>query len=145
MLKSLPILLVDDDVVDQKTVKRAFAKQHVANPIHTVSNGREALDYLRHEGKYADDPAAAPRLGIILLDLSMPVMNGVEFLDVVKKDEELKSIPVIVLTTSREETDRVASYDKSIAGYVVKPVEFAKFMDVVSVIDMYWTLCEQPS
>jgi CheY-like chemotaxis protein len=142
MTKSLPFLLADDDLVDVKTVKRAFKHYDLANPLYVVSNGAEALAFLRHAPPYGN-AAAAPRPGLILLDLNMPVMNGLEFLKLMKADEDLKSIPVIVLTSSKEESDLVASYQLSVAGYIVKPVDFAKFLDVVKVVDAYWSLCER--
>jgi len=143
MTDNVPILLVEDDVVDIKTVQRAFRENHIVNPLFTVGNGQEALEFLRHEGRH-EDPQNNPRPGIILLDLNMPVMNGLEFLKAVKADHELRSIPVVVLTTSKEENDRVASYNLGIAGYIVKPVEFDKFVEAVRTINLYWTLCQLP-
>jgi len=141
MKANLPILLAEDDLVDVKTVQRAFKQFHLTNPLHVVANGSEALAFLRRQGKFAE-PATAPRPGIILLDLNMPVMNGIEFLQAIKSDGQLRRIPVIVLTSSKEESDLVASYDLSVAGYIVKPVDFGKFLDVVKAIDLYWSLCE---
>jgi len=141
MRKNVPILLVEDDEVDVMTVQRAFKKNRITNPLYLASNGKEALEFLRHEGRFGPPPNS-PRPGIILLDLNMPIMNGIEFLKLVKENGELKRIPVIVLTTSLEESDRLESFDLSVAGYIVKPVEFEKFVDVVKLIDMYWTLSE---
>ena len=121
MKGNIPILLVDDDPVDVMTVKRALRESRITNPLHVTSNGEDALGYLRRQGAWSD-PASSPRPGIILLDLNMPVMNGIEFLNVVKADDDLKRIPVIVLTTSREDEDRIASFDLSVAGYIIKPV-----------------------
>lgn len=134
-------MLAEDDLVDVKTVQRAFKQYRLNNPLHVVANGAEALHYLRRTGPYAA-PAEAPRPGIILLDLNMPVMNGIEFLQAVKADNDLKRIPVIVLTSSTEESDLVGSYELCVAGYIVKPVDFTKFLDVVKAIDLYWSLCE---
>ena len=142
MNRDIPILLVEDDIVDVRTVQRAFREHNFANPLHVVSHGREALAFLRHEDGYA--ATETPRPGLILLDLNMPVMNGMEFLEEVKADAALKTIPIIVLTTSREESDRVDSYEFSVAGYVVKPVDFFEFVEAVKVIDLYWSLCELP-
>lgn len=128
------ILLVEDDVVDRMTVERALKEIHVLNPLSTVENGEEALEFLR-------DPAKE-KPGIILLDLNMPRMNGIEFLQVVKKDDALKRIPVIVLTTSKSEQDRVNSFDLGVAGYMIKPVDYLQFVEVVRAIDLYWTLSE---
>jgi len=143
MRNNVPILLVEDDQVDVMTVQRAFKRNNIADPLFVVSNGQEALDYLRHQGAYAE-AEKYPRPGIILLDLNMPVMNGIEFLRVVKVDDELKKIPVIVLTTSKEENDRVESFNLSVAGYIIKPVEFEKFVEAVRVLNLYWTLSELP-
>lgn len=143
MRENVPILLVEDDLVDVKTVKRALKENKITNPLHVAGHGEDALAYLRHEGEFAD-PASSPRPGIIFLDLNMPVMNGVEFLKVIKADDNFKTIPVIVMTTSHEESDRVESFGLGVAGYVIKPVDFIKFVEVVRVIDLYWTLNELP-
>lgn len=131
-----PILLVEDDKVDAMTVKRSLREINVANELSIASDGEEALEMLR------GDPAKRPC--IILLDLNMPRMNGIEFLEVVKKSDAWKSIPVIVLTTSRNEQDRIESFDLGVAGYMVKPVDYHQFVDVVKTIDLYWTLSELP-
>ncbi len=141
MANTLPILLAEDDLVDVKTVRRAFQQYKFANPLYVVSDGVEALEFLRRQGSYVP-PADAPRPGLILLDLNMPRMNGLEFLLTIKNDPNLKRIPVIVLTSSKEESDLIASYSLSVAGYIVKPVEFGKFLDVVRAIDVYWSMCE---
>lgn len=143
MRNNVPILLVDDDQVDIMTVQRAFKRNNILDPLFVVGNGREALDFLKHQGPYSD-PEKFPRPGIILLDLNMPVMNGIEFLKVIKLDESLKKIPVIVLTTSKEENDRVESFNLSVAGYIIKPVEFEKFVEAIRVLNLYWTLSELP-
>ena len=141
MRKNIPILLVEDDQIDQQTVARAFRKNKITNSLFIVENGKEALAYLRHEGPYGD-PQKAPRPGIILLDLHMPIMNGMELLTILKQDEDLKSIPVVVLTTSQKENDQVESFRLSVAGYVIKPLEFGDFVDAIKTIDLYWTLSE---
>lgn len=131
-----PILLVEDDLVDAMTIRRALRELKVTNPLYVAGNGEEALQYLRHLD------TAQPC--IILLDLNMPRMGGLEFLDVIKQDPILRRIPVIVLTSSREEKDRISSFDKSVAGYMVKPVDYEQFVNVVKTIDLYWTLSEMP-
>ena len=143
MRDNIPILLVEDDQVDVMTVQRAFKRNNIINPLYLVPNGKEALDYLRHQGTYADQQRF-PTPGIILLDLNMPVMNGIECLKELKADEDLKKLPVIVLTTSKEECDRVESFKLSVAGYIIKPVEFEKFVEAVQVLNLYWTLSELP-
>ena len=131
-----PIMLVEDDEVDRMTVERALKEIHVTNPLITARDGEEALRALR-----APD---AERPGIILLDLNMPGINGIELLKALKQDEELRRIPVVVLTTSKDEQDRVYSFDLGVAGYMIKPVDYIQFMEVVKTVDMYWTLSELP-
>ena len=135
-VKSKPILLVEDDSVDVMTVRRAIKELGIANPLEHVENGEEALVYLRdtnHE-----------RPCLILLDLNMPVMNGLEFLHVVKTITELKSIPIVVLTTSDEQQDKVDSFELGVAGYMSKPVDYQQFVEIMRTIDAYWTLSESP-
>lgn len=130
------ILLVEDDEVDAMTVRRALKELHVVNPLVQVENGEEALGYLRQSGQVL--PC------IILLDLNMPVMGGIEFLQLVKQDPALKRIPVVVLTTSEEQQDKVASFDLGVAGYIRKPVDYQQFVEAVRKVDAYWTLSELP-
>ncbi|MBN1975743.1 MAG: response regulator [Sedimentisphaerales bacterium] len=132
-----PILLVEDDDVDAMTVRRAFKELKVTNQLIRSVNGEEALKYLK------DQSNEAPC--VILLDLNMPKMNGIEFLDFVKSDETLKYIPAIVLTTSNEECDISGSFKHSAAGYIVKPVEYKKFVEAIMTINLYWTLSELPA
>ncbi len=129
-----PILLVEDDQVDVMTVKRALNDIRVTNPLVNPENGEEALKYLR-------DPESKKPC-IILLDLNMPIMNGIEFLQVVKHDAALRRIPVVVLTTSEEQQDKVNSFDLGVAGYMAKPVDYRQFVEVMRTIDAYWTLSE---
>ncbi|MGA8147578.1 MAG: response regulator [Gallionellaceae bacterium] len=131
-----PILLVEDDQVDVMTVKRALKEIHVTNPVVNLENGEEALRYLR-------DPKSAKPC-IILLDLNMPIMNGIEFLQMAKRDVQLKRIPVVVLTTSEEQQDKVNSFDLGVAGYMTKPVDYRQFIEVMRTIDAYWTISEMP-
>jgi len=134
MRNKKPILLVEDDRVDAMTVKRALKEIHMTNPLQICGNGEEALRFLR------EHPADRPC--IILLDLNMPRMNGVEFLKIVKQDQSLRRIPVVVLTTSKEQQDRVDSFSYSVAGYMVKPVDYIQFVEVIRTIELYWTLSE---
>ncbi|MEP7370894.1 MAG: response regulator [Nitrosospira sp.] len=131
-----PILLVEDDQVDTMTVMRALKEIHVTNPVVRLENGEEALLYLQ-------DPASEKPC-IILLDLNMPIMNGIEFLQVVKHNDQLKRIPVIVLTTSEEQQDKMSSFNLGVAGYVVKPVDYRRFVEVMRSIDAYWNISEMP-
>lgn len=135
MIKNLrPILLVEDDRVDVMTVKRALRQLDVSTPLEVAGNGEAALAYLRE--------ATHRRPSIILLDLNMPRMNGIEFLRVIKQDPVLRRIPVVVLTTSKEEQDRVASFDLSVAGYMIKPVDYAQFVEIMRTIKNYWMMSE---
>ncbi len=134
MENGIPILLAEDDRVDAMTVKRALRDIHVTNPLIVVENGEEALEYLQDTSK--------EKPGIILLDLNMPRMNGIEFLEIAKKDDDIKRIPVVVLTTSQEDKDKIDSYNLGVAGYMVKPVDYLQFVEVVKTIHLYWTLSE---
>ncbi len=131
-----PILLVEDDKVDTMTVIRALKEIHVTNPLVHLENGEEAVNYLREP--------ASEKPCIILLDLNMPIMNGIEFLQVVKNDDQLKRIPVVVLTTSEEQQDKVNSFNMGVAGYMAKPVDYRQFVEVMRSIDAYWTISEMP-
>jgi CheY-like chemotaxis protein len=136
MRTSRPILLVEDDWVDAMTIKRALKEIKVTNRLNIAGDGEQALSFLR-------DPENETPC-IILLDLNMPRMNGIEFLRVAKQDETLRKIPVVVLTTSRDEQDKVDSFELGVAGYMVKPVDYQQFVEVVKTIDLYWTLSELP-
>jgi CheY-like chemotaxis protein len=130
------IFLVEDDQVDAMTVRRALKELHVINRLEHVENGEEALAYLCNP--------ASERPCLILLDLNMPVMNGIEFLQAVKAAPELKRIPVVVLTTSDEQKDKVETFDLGVAGYMRKPVDYRQFVEIIRTIDAYWTLSESP-
>lgn len=142
--KKLVILLVEDDVVDVKTIQRAMTFNGTPPPLISVTkNGEDALQYLRRRGKYGD-PEKSPHPGIILLDLNLPKMSGIEFLQEVKSDKELKAIPVVVFTTSENEHDRIQSFHACVAGYFVKPMDFDKFIETIQLIIRYWTLSKRP-
>ncbi|MCC6384543.1 MAG: response regulator [Bacteroidia bacterium] len=135
------ILLVDDDLVDVMNVQRAFKKNNILNPLYVAHNGIEALDKLRGtEGQQKIIPT--PQL--ILLDINMPRMNGIEFLRELRKDPVLRCISVIIMTTSNDDKDKFEAYNLNVAGYIVKPVSFEKFVQAVSVLNTYWQLCEMP-
>jgi len=136
MRSNKPILLVEDDRVDVMTVKRALKDIRISNRLNIAGNGEEALDLLRNPEN--ESPC------IVLLDLNMPRMNGIEFLRVVRKDGMLRRTPVIVMTTSKEEQDKVDSFDLGVAGYMFKPIDYQQFLEVVRTIDLYWTLSELP-
>ena len=136
MHNSKPILLVEDDQVDAMTVERALKDLKVINNLVRKADGKEALEYLRNESN--QKPC------IILLDLNMPRMNGFEFLKIVKANDILRKIPVVVLTTSHTDQDIVETYNLSVAGYIVKPVDYRNFVEAIRTIDLYWTLSELP-
>ncbi len=131
-----PILLVEDDTVDAMTVKRALREIDVPNPLAHVTNGEEALDYLRN----SDNPTPC----IILLDINMPKMNGIEFLKIAKQEGNLQCIPVVVLTTSSNDRDILQTFNLSVAGYMLKPVDYEQFVETMRVIDSYWKLSKMP-
>jgi CheY-like chemotaxis protein len=136
----LNILLVEDDEVDVMTVKRAFKKGNISNPLYLAGNGIEALALLRGN---SGEPSLIPtERRLILLDLNMPKMNGIEFLHELRGDSTIRHIPVVVLTTSNEERDRVQAYDFNVAGYILKPVTFSTFVDLMITLDNYWSHCE---
>ncbi|MEM8856799.1 MAG: response regulator [Chloroflexota bacterium] len=136
MNESDTILLVENDQVDIMTVRRVMRDLKIRNRLETALNGEEALDRLNNKSLH---PPA-----MILLDLNMPRMSGLEFLEIAKKDDDLKSIPVVVLTTSKEKRDRRQSFDHSIAGYIVKPVDYNEFLDTFKIIYDYWNINELP-
>jgi len=139
--KTINILLVEDDEVDVMNVRRAFQKNNLNNPIQHAGNGIEALDLLR--GQNGQKQIDLPR--IILLDLNMPKMGGIEFLHELRKDEHLKNISVFVMTTSNEDKDKVDAYNLNVAGYILKPLSMENFVSAVSILKNYWILCEYPT
>ncbi len=134
-LKPATILLVEDDLGDQKLVKVSLKTQKIANKLHVVKSGEEAFDFLYQRGDYND---GTPRPDLILLDLKMPGMGGKEFLRRVKEDEDLRKTPVIILTSSDSEKDILDSYNLQASGYVKKPVDLGGFKDVMKEINEYW-------
>ncbi|MHC4664478.1 MAG: response regulator [Planctomycetota bacterium] len=131
-----PILLVEDDRVDAMTFKRTLGELGIKNPVVHSVNGEEALAHLKADGN--EEPC------FIFLDLNMPRMNGIEFLKIVKADEALKRIPVIVLTTSDNEKDIIESFEFGVAGYMVKPADYKRFVEVIRTINLYWNLSKLP-
>ena len=135
--KMLNILLVEDDQVDIMNVKRAFDKNRITNPLYVATNGLDALEMLRSN-------AVPPDRRLILLDLNMPKMTGIEFLRALRSDRELSATPVVVLTTSNDERDKIDAYNLNVAGYLLKPVTFINFVEVMAALNKYWTLVELP-
>ena len=136
-LHSKRILLVEDSIQDVEIAKRAFAKGHIVEDLFVVRDGQEAIDYLYRQGKY-QDPAVSPRPEMILLDLNLPKVGGIEILRRIKGDPGLRSIPVIILTASPNQEDILRGYDLGANTYIQKPVEFEGFMKVVNAIEEYW-------
>ena len=134
------ILLVEDDEVDIMNVKRAIKKNNITNPLYVAGNGIEALNMLRGE----HDTEKIPKPRIILLDLNMPKMGGIEFLKEIRKNDDLKNISVFVMTTSNEDNDKVEAYNLNVAGYILKPLSMESFVAAVSTLKNYWMLCEYP-
>lgn len=139
--KAVNILLVEDDLVDVMNVKRAFKKNNINNPLFVAENGAEALEMLRGD-KNSKLVKTPPR--IILLDLNMPKMGGIEFLKELRADENLKNISVFVMTTSNEDNDKVEAFRLNVAGYILKPLSMESFINAVSTLHNYWMLCEYP-
>jgi CheY-like chemotaxis protein len=132
------VMLIDDDEVDVMSVKRAFKQLNITNPLYVAGNGLEALAMLRGENGLP----AIPRPLIILVDLYMPRMNGIEFLEALRADPILGSLTVVVLTTSNQDRDKVDGFMLNVAGYIVKPVTPARFVEAMATLDKYWTLSE---
>ena len=135
--KQLNILLVEDDQVDVMNVKRAFERNRISNPLFIAEDGVQGLEMLR-SGSFPRDRR------LVLLDLNMPRMNGIEFLREVRRDPALQSTPVVVLTTSNDDRDKIEAYNLNVAGYLLKPVTFVNFVEVMAALNKYWSLVELP-
>ena len=135
--RPITILMADDDSDDRQLTEEALEDARLINDIRFVENGEELLDYLRRRGKYAP-PAEAPRPGLILLDLNMPRKDGRTVLAEIKQDPDLRTIPVVVLTTSKSDEDIYRSYDLGVNSYVVKPVTFEALVDTLQTLEKYW-------
>jgi CheY-like chemotaxis protein len=135
--RAITILLADDDEDDRLMTRDALRDARLHNDLRTVIDGVELMEYLRREGTYAD-PDSSPRPGMILLDLNMPRMDGREALASIKSDPELRSIPVVILTTSKAEEDVIRSYDLGVNSFITKPVTFLGLVEVMKVFSRYW-------
>ncbi|HSC57620.1 MAG TPA: response regulator [Nitrospira sp.] len=142
MTNGTEILLIEDNPEDVEITLRAFQKHHLANKIHVVRDGEEALECLFSTGRY-DRRNACANTRLILLDLKLPKVDGLEILQKCKTDPRTKNIPVVVLTSSREERDLIQSYNLGVNSYVVKPVDFPQFTDAVMKLGLYWMLLNQ--
>jgi len=137
------ILLVEDNQQDAELMIRAIRKRHLANPVHVVADGAEALDFLFCRGPYADrDFSKPPKL--VMLDLKLPKVSGLEVLKAIKEDRTLRALPVVIVTSSREDPDIASAYALGANSYVVKPVDFDEFLDAISRVELYWLLVNQP-
>jgi len=142
MLNSfINILLVEDNPDDVELTLLALEKNNIANPVSVVRDGQEALDYLFYKGKYEGADHDLPNL--VLLDLKLPKVDGIEVLHKIKADRKLKLIPVVVLTSSKEDNDVLKSYDLGVNSYIRKPVDFDQFVDTVKQIGFYWLLINE--
>ena len=135
--EAIVILLVEDDPAHAEIVRRNFERSRIANKLFHVSDGEEALDYLYRRGGFAA-PGKAPRPGLVLLDLRLPKIDGLEVLRTIKSDPALNPIPVVILTTSAAEADMVRAYDRHANSYLVKPVDFTQFIDLMDILGYYW-------
>lgn len=135
--KPITILLVEDDPAHAEIVRRNLENARVANLLNWVADGQEALDYLQHSGKY-QDPGSSPTPGLILLDLRLPKIDGMEVLSVIKSDPKLSLIPVVIMTTSAAESDVARAYENRANSYVVKPLDLSKFAALLDAIGYYW-------
>jgi CheY-like chemotaxis protein len=136
------ILLVEDDSKDVELTMTALEEYNLGNEVVVVSDGEEALDYLNFRGKFQKRKGENP--AVLLLDLKLPKVDGLEVLENIKSDEKLKMIPVVVLTSSREERDMVASYKLGVNAYVVKPVDFHEFVNAIKELGVFWAIINEP-
>ena len=140
MLK--PILLVEDDARDLELTLVALERSELANEVVVARDGAQALDYLRREGEFADRPAGNP--AVVMLDLKLPKVDGLEVLKAVRETPELRSLPIVMLTSSHEEGDVVRSYELGVNAYVVKPVEFKAFVSAIAELGVFWAVLNEP-
>ena len=137
------ILLVEDNSDDILITRRAFKETKLINKMWVVRDGQEALDFLYHNGKY-QDTATSPKPGLILLDINLPKLSGLDVLKKIKEDRELKRVPTVMLTASKRDEDVVKGYDNGCNSFIQKPVEFEKFVEIVRQIGLYWSLLNAP-
>lgn len=137
------VLMAEDNEDDIIATQRAWKKNRILNPLYIVNDGEECLDYLFQRGKY-QEPGRAPRPGILLLDIKMPKMNGLEVLKRLRESKEYQFLPVVILTTSRAEEDLVKGYQLGVNAYIVKPIGFDNFSEALKMINLFWELVELP-
>lgn len=141
--KTFVVLMAEDDEHDIIATKRAWQRNNIVNPLHIVRDGEECLDYLGQRGKYSE-AGSAPPPGILLLDIKMPKLDGLGVLKHIRASEKFSCLPVIILTTSKDEADRMKSYDLGANAFIVKPVGFDNFSQAVNTINLFWQLVELP-
>ena len=142
MAELKPILLVEDSPKDVELTLVALAKSHLANEVIVARDGEEALDYLFCRGPFANRPRGNP--AVVLLDLKLPKVDGLQVLEQIKGDPEIRQMPVVMLTSSREEQDLIRSYRLGVNAYVVKPVDFHEFVDSIKELGLFWAVINQP-
>ena len=135
--KPAVILLAEDDPGDQELTRRALEQSRIRNELHIVEDGEEALNYLQRRGEY-EDPDSSPKPDLMLLDLNMPKMDGKQLLEQMRADPNLRRIPVVALTTSKQENDIIRTYDLGANSYIVKPVDMDQFVNAIKVLKDYW-------
>ncbi|MBI4523296.1 MAG: response regulator [Deltaproteobacteria bacterium] len=136
------ILLAEDSDKDVELTLASLAEKNLANEVDVVHDGEEALDYLYRRGKYQNRPECNP--AVVLLDIKMPKVDGLEVLRQIKADSQLKTVPVVILTSSREERDLIESYRLGVNAYVIKPVDFHQFVDAVKELGVFWAIINRP-
>ena len=144
MNRNKPILLVEDNPSDADLTRRALSRGHISNLLVVAEDGQEALDYLRGEGTYAGR-AVSETPSVVLLDLKLPKVSGLEVLRAVRADARLKRVPVVILTSSKEEEDVAAGYDLGVNSYVRKPVDFKEFQVAIENLGLYWLILNEPN
>jgi len=137
------ILMAEDNEHDIVATKRAFKKHNINNPLHIVNDGEECLDYLYKRGKYAQ-PETAPRPSLLLLDIRMPKMDGLTVLKHIREDDSFRLLPVVILTVSKAEEDKLKSYKLGANAYIKKPVEFDNFAEAIKRVNLFWEVVELP-
>ncbi len=142
MAKAAKMLLVEDDPNDVELILSALRENHIANEVDVVRDGEEALDYLFRRGSYESREVGEP--AVVLLDLKLPKVSGMEVLETIKDDPKLRTLPVVVLTSSREEQDVLSGYELGTNAYVVKPVDFTQFGEAVKRLGLFWVVVNQP-
>jgi len=139
--KEVVVLMAEDNEHDIIATRRSWQRHNIKNPLHIVNDGEECLDFLYRRGNYSD-PDTAPRPNVLLLDINMPKINGLQVLETLRTDDKFKHLPVVILTTSNSDEDKIKSYELGVNAYIVKPVEFPNFAEAMKQINLFWELVE---